>query len=165
MERMFFYGSLRSGFYNNERMLRWGTVRKLSKEPEAIAGWDLFDLGSYPTAIVHGGPHGLHRLLWGEVWELDQNAAKMVETMEQGAGYYLEVVNTSFGPASIWVMEGPPMFGHRIASGDWTNKDKKGPEIAMSSPSNQILQSTIFDSPPSSFTTLAQGWDPLPEED
>ena len=120
MIRSFFYGSLRKGHYNNDRILGEGSELIGTT---SLPGFDLYSLGAYPCAVPVDDPN---HFLVGEVWEIPNEVARGISAMERGAGYDEKEVNTEWGKANIWIMLEPPIFATRVESGDWNERKKRG---------------------------------------
>ena len=107
------YGSLKKGHYNNPAL---GTDAEFKGEHSVRAV--MYSNGSYPKlyhplTIFH--EHRLHENdgAYGEglvrdhvleVYEINDNAYRRIESMELGAGYVTEQIETPYGLAAIWYM-------------------------------------------------------------
>ena len=97
------YGSLKKGFYNHPWLegsdfVGYGSI-----------GGFMYLCGSYPRLFTHkpkGDPldHPLlaHTL---ELYSVPRGVYDSIESMEMGAGYYTEEINTKYGPAIVFLAE------------------------------------------------------------
>lgn len=86
MTKIFVYGSLKRGYWNNERCLR---DQRFIKDIETAPEYRLYDNGSYPCMIetnTMGVP------VKGELWEVDIKCLSFLDAMESGAGYERKLV-------------------------------------------------------------------------
>jgi gamma-glutamylcyclotransferase (GGCT)/AIG2-like uncharacterized protein YtfP len=123
---LFFYGSLRKGEYNFERFERqWpGALKEIG--PGYIVGWELVDLGSYPSIV----PAGEASSVVGDVYEVTDEVFTHVETLEAEADYrrYTVDVHTPDSAACVqafvYGFSRPADIAERprIESGDWKRR-------------------------------------------
>jgi gamma-glutamylcyclotransferase (GGCT)/AIG2-like uncharacterized protein YtfP len=124
--RLFFYGSLRKGEYNFERFeQQWpGALKEIGSG--YIVGWDLVDLGSYPSIV----PAGEASSVVGEVYEVSDEVFKHVEALEAEADYrrYTVDVHTAGDAACVqayvYGFSRPADIADRprVDSGDWKRR-------------------------------------------
>lgn len=119
-DRLAFYGTLRRGCYNHQRMFNGpkngityvGTVK--------VPGFKMIDLGHYP-AVYHSGE--------GEITvELnvipDEYLRRRIDGMELGAGYKQTTIHHDGYDYLLYIITPPSLFGKRhaeIPSGDWVS--------------------------------------------
>lgn len=110
MSKFAVYGSLREGHGNN-RMLQDSHL--ISRE--VLKGWDMYSLGSFPYVVRGRGK------IVVEVYEITDREIGPIVGMEHGAGYRVELVNTSVGLAGLFAMP-YPLKNYMVAvpGGDWT---------------------------------------------
>jgi len=85
----FFYGTLKRGHYNNERFAGGLTY----KHDTTVRGFSLVQANAYyPHAIPD-----TEGVVYGEVFEVDEQSAKSIDCMELGAGYRAIDVITDSG--------------------------------------------------------------------
>lgn len=122
---VFFYGSLRSGEYNNYLLANSTKIADA-----VIDGFTLYSLGAFPAIIPSTDPSSQ---VYGEVFEVDPAEFQRIDGMEKGAGYtVLEVpaIQTQdlakttyqclvyiFGD-SKWLQD----VGEVVSSGDWVKR-------------------------------------------
>lgn len=138
--KVFVYGSLLSGLYNNtalthERRGRRGTLKtwlvpmvapgKLLAKTATVNKWRMFDLGSFPAVRLGGRAH-----VKGEVWEVTDAGLAALDRLEgygRPGGLYdrREVLLKNGMRALIYYMhEGGVGAGDKlVASGDWRKYD------------------------------------------
>lgn len=93
--RFFFYGSLKSGLYNNRLLEAQGcTLVKTTKtKPE----YQLYSFGPYP-AMASG-----NKEVEVELWNVDNDdVIARIERMELGAGYHPQIIESQCGEKA-WV--------------------------------------------------------------
>lgn len=118
-KRIFVYGSLRSGEYNNYILEGSAKIADGS-----IDDFELVSLGVFPAIIPSKGDKVL-----GEVWDANERAFHSIERMELGAGYVRKevLVTTPEGIISgdVYVYGKPERLDHcpRVKSGDWVNRE------------------------------------------
>jgi gamma-glutamylcyclotransferase (GGCT)/AIG2-like uncharacterized protein YtfP len=128
---LFFYGSLRKGEYNFERFAeQWpGALKEIGSG--YIVGWDLVDLGSYPSIV----PATEESSVVGEVYEVSDEVFQHVEKLEAEADYtrHVVAVHTLGGDACVrayaYGFARPADIADRlrIESGDWKRRPDKRP--------------------------------------
>jgi len=111
MVRLFVYGSLRTGLYNNPLLGKNTYVRDTE-----IKNYKMYSLGHYPFIMPGNGT------IKGELHEITQENYNNIRQMEEGAGYKLIKGKTLDGtPTTYYVYEIMPT--HRrpeiILGGDW----------------------------------------------
>jgi len=92
------YGSLKSGFYNND-MLKG---QKLLGTDIVESAMQLVGGGGYPYLFkVTGTEHDRdeHEI---EIYEVEENVYSVITGMEVGAGYYIDTLQTAHGDATIY---------------------------------------------------------------
>lgn len=82
MNRVFVYGTLMAGEYNNERFMRRESARYEARGQ--CGGIRLYvpSHGAYPIAVPRSGSE-----VSGEVWMVDDDTLDVLDRMECGAGY------------------------------------------------------------------------------
>lgn len=122
--KVFVYGSLREGEYNNGR---FGPQKNLGLYTSPT-GYVLINLGAYPAMVQTRNPH---TRVVGEIHEITPDMLPWFDRMEYGAGYHRVV--EEFDP--VGGQEGPPVmadvyvqpYAHWmkdkiIPSGDWKKR-------------------------------------------
>lgn len=111
MDKIFVYGSLRAGMYN-QRHFADGMKHIDTK---TIKGFDLYSLGAYPYVVEteEGGE------LTIDVMEVTPEAKARIDRMEKGAGYYLKDIEVDGIKGTIYLMEQPIPNTQKVESGDW----------------------------------------------
>lgn len=110
------YGTLRKGDYNSYRLA--------GKEPistELIHGFDMYDLGGYPY-IVRGSGEVLF-----ELYECSWTEMASTISMELGAGYQIDEVDTSMGKAAIFLYTDTA----RQRQLEWAGKDNRRENVKI----------------------------------
>ena len=118
MNKMFFYGSLKKGYFNHI-CLEYGKNNKFLGN-HTIQDYTLYDIG-YPIAVKKEGIH-----INGEIWLIDDYTYSVINRMEIGAGYKREVVDgyimyTQTKKQIAWY-EG--YCGIRHIGSNWPQKEK-----------------------------------------
>lgn len=122
--RLFVYGSLRTGEYNNYIL----EGSKLVNASTYIPGFELISLGAFPAIV----PAENGRVI-GEVWDVDERAFNSIERMEVGAGYKRvavqpidesDLVPIGYTDVEAYVYGTPARLIDcpRVPSGDWTKR-------------------------------------------
>lgn len=116
------YGSLREGAYNYDRFVQYyGKEAFKKRSTEVIKGFDLYSLGPYPGIKQGEGP------LTVDVFDCNEKVAEQIRRMEEGANYSALEVETSQGPATIWLYNGKVSEQNQVENGDWISwLQKKG---------------------------------------
>lgn len=110
--RVFFYGSLKKGFYN---FRRWGIEKTTFLGTTAIGKMRLFHNDAYPAAVPdESSPYSL----MGEIFDLPEELFKNIERMERGAGYQEITVETILGPTVIFIMMEAPKWWKQVKPKD-----------------------------------------------
>lgn len=101
------YGSLREHEYNHT-LLKQQT--KLSTE--RVKGFLMYDLGPFPAVVKGDGE------ITVELYSVTLPTFERIHSMEVGAGYQIEYIETSKGRAMMYIFESilPPL----VESGDWS---------------------------------------------
>lgn len=103
--RFFFYGTLMSGFHNNDILTSLPGSEKLFDA--TVRGYKLQRMGTIPIAIKSGDPD---ELTYGEVWEVNNPyAVAALHDMEVRAGYKAVKVTAANVPDAE-CMEGVYMY-------------------------------------------------------
>ncbi len=112
IDALFVYGSLRSEFDNpHARLLR----EKAELVSRATVRGSLFRNGNFPGYRVE--PDGI---VQGELWKLREPESTLAALDEyEGSAYKRISVETSFGPAWIYLFIGDVRAEQRILSGDF----------------------------------------------
>ena len=79
--KLFIYGSLKRGEYNNPRCL---TGQKFVREAETLPQYKLMANEFYPcmvSSMLNG------KEIKGEIWDVDATCLSYLDAMERGAGY------------------------------------------------------------------------------
>lgn len=100
MTRIFVYGTLKSDHFRNPTYL--GGEKFIG--PATIEGFDLFSIRSMFPAVVRpiDGPGVMVK---GEVYEVGDRTLEALDRLESnGSMYTREIVETSLGPAWVYVM-------------------------------------------------------------
>ena len=132
MKRLFFYGSLRRDEYNHQRFAKYLT----HVADGHIKGAELIGGNGYPWVVPTTNDSNI---VLGEVYDMDDKLFELIEAMELGAGYkrkQVEVEIVVHGPehdiddvidAEAYFYTQPADLDGlpRIASGDWTTRDKE----------------------------------------
>jgi gamma-glutamylcyclotransferase (GGCT)/AIG2-like uncharacterized protein YtfP len=114
-KRYFLYGTLRSQEPNYSRFNL--AAKSICHGKITFSGARMYDLGGYPCVVLTGEPD---QYVVGEVVEFtDPDCENAIRQMELSAGYSIKSIDTSFGPALIFVFERPPDHGRLIHGGDW----------------------------------------------
>ena len=97
LEKVFVYGSLKKGFFNNEHYLRDATFKgEFKTRPQ----WGLISLGAFP-AMVMGS-----LAVKGEVYEVNKDTLAGLDRLEGTAnGFYKRIripVNNGDGEVDVW---------------------------------------------------------------
>lgn len=109
--RVFVYGTLLRGESNADVL---GDARRLGRHVTAPV-YTLYDLGAYPGAR----PDGLTAIV-GEVYAIGPNHLDRLDMLEDYPRlYWRERIDTSFGPAWIYLVNDVPAHALVIADGHW----------------------------------------------
>lgn len=115
------YGSLRKGFGNYKWCLENKSGVDFVKE-EDIPGFDMYSLGGFPGINVGEGT------IKGEIFSIENESIEdRLDNLEgyrknspESSMYIKEIVNTSIGPAYIYVYNGNlKSISQKVDSGDW----------------------------------------------
>ena len=115
---------------NTNYMLSFGSLRQHSKrgynfqrfggqeyiETIVLDGYEMFDLGSYPTVCVGNG------LITCELHSVSDDAWKRICSMEKGAGYQEKIVKVGDIDATIFVWDKAEIERYnlpKVANGNW----------------------------------------------
>jgi len=112
----FFYGTLMSGFYNNNFLTKLPGSKKLFDA--TVRGYKLWGTGRIPIAVKS---NDRDELTHGEVWEVSNPyAVAALHQMEVRAGYKAVEVTAANVPEAEY-MEGVYMYVHdeQHVLGDW----------------------------------------------
>lgn len=82
--KIFVYGSLKRGYWNNARCL---SEQRFIKDAETEPNYRLFDNGHYPCMIETENTEHKGVEVKGEIWEVDKKCLSFLDAMEAGAGY------------------------------------------------------------------------------
>lgn len=111
LRRVFVYGTLRRGGRNSAILRQARYLGPLTTRPT----FTLYDLGAYPGAIS-GGCTALE----GEVYEVGQKLLQRLDVLEDVPYLYDRVIIQScYGPVSIYLLIRRPVNARRINHGDW----------------------------------------------
>lgn len=97
--RIFVYGTLKSGRGNN------GLLRGATLIGKALlhTSYTLHDFGGFPGLVRTKRDE--HKVVGGEVWEVDSETLESVDGLEGHPGWYTrEPVNTSLGEAWVYTL-------------------------------------------------------------
>ena len=108
------YGSLRKGFHNHHRL----GENALYKGSTVIKGI-MYLVSNYPHFhLVEPEKEGhtphplfdpkLEEFHHAEVYDISSEAYNEIDNMECGAGYINHIIETEFGPATIWINPNDP---------------------------------------------------------
>jgi gamma-glutamylcyclotransferase (GGCT)/AIG2-like uncharacterized protein YtfP len=122
--RLFFYGSLRKGQDNYERVTRdWpGGITDVASGH--IAGYALADLGTHCSIV----PADLASTVIGDVFDVSGEVFQHIERMEAEYEYVRKTVDVRIGSgtiqADVYLFARPDEIKDRprIAGGDWTQR-------------------------------------------
>jgi gamma-glutamylcyclotransferase (GGCT)/AIG2-like uncharacterized protein YtfP len=109
--RVAVYGSLRKGFHNH-KLLKGYKFLGVAE----VAGFDMYDLGSFPAATYGTGK------ITVEVYEIGARALKALDHLEGFPSFYdRAVTETPFGDAIIYMMPSLPRqySSRKVKSGNW----------------------------------------------
>lgn len=130
MKRLFFYGSLRRDEYNHQRF-----AKHLTHLADGyIKGAELVGGNGYPWILPVADQS---KVVLGEVYGMSDKLFELIEAMELGAGYERKPVSVIVPnednsddvryEAEAYFYASPDHLTDlpRIASGDWTSRDKE----------------------------------------
>jgi len=110
---MCFYGSLKTGHYNNPKSEGVQTTGKIVD----LVGFNMYSLGAYP--YIRKTP--ANNSIKVELFKVSQEDFEWIDRMEQGAHYTREVVDIEGTKHYIYVMK--PNYcvedRHPVESGNW----------------------------------------------
>ncbi len=111
-----FYGSLKTGFYNNPQSEGVISTGKIVDIP----GFKMFSLGSYPYIRKTEEKSSIK----GELFNISQEDFDWINRMELGAGYTKEVVDIDGSLHYIYVMSPNRCTEDRrpVESGNWVQE-------------------------------------------
>lgn len=129
--KFFFYGSLKSGLYNN-RILQQSGCTLLKTARTADPEFQLWNLGAYPC-VTKGD-----KVIEGEVWEItNPSVVSFINDMEAGAGYHFEEILLENEETALCYMmnidpETNQPFWQRKASAinEWPAKARSAPRVS-----------------------------------
>lgn len=115
------YGTLREGQGNWSNILE-GVANKLSTEK--VYGYKMYNTGYFPAAV-----EDTDKSIVVELYEVDDNTLRRLDNLEgyskgneEHNMYNKDTVETSMGPASLYVWNSSINSMEEITSGDWFNK-------------------------------------------
>lgn len=114
--RVFVYGSLKSGFFNNRVMER--ARGKLLRSDITPPHYTMLDLGSYPAVVANG-----NTAIKGEVWEVED--LRPLDLLEGYPSYYTrEQITLQNGDDMPWMymLNSPHSIRHEVDNGNWLEK-------------------------------------------
>lgn len=113
------YGTLRKGCHNYRAK---GLDIAKHMGDERITGFAMYHNGSYPMIVRGDGNDSI--LI--EIYDVPAEVALPIIKMEQGAGYEMDLVNTSHGVAVIFTQSSHQVRDKvKILDGDWVQWCKK----------------------------------------
>jgi gamma-glutamylcyclotransferase (GGCT)/AIG2-like uncharacterized protein YtfP len=117
MGKVFIYGSLKRGHFNNKRWKFDERTRFLGEG--SIFGFQMYNLGDFPCIVPTGDPdHVIH----GEVFEFqDEGLEEQIRHFEQNYGYVEIEVEVNGLIVKTFVFEKVPEGGVLVRSGVWTD--------------------------------------------
>lgn len=114
MEKVFVYGTLLNGEYNNQRCLQNAESRLIGEA--TVQGFDLHDLGPFPAVWYSDN---VETEIVGEVWEVSPEVFARLDRLEGYPHFYDRVqVQTKQGIAWIYINEDAKK-NPIIPSGSW----------------------------------------------
>lgn len=125
MKKIAVYGSLLEGFGNHVILSR-GNATKLGEDTVTIP-FGMISYGGFPVLVPSEEPQAIQI----EVYECDDATYRRVEMLEGYPSFYQKFpVETSFGPAEVYVIEKEREFSRQPASikvedGSWRNFKKQ----------------------------------------
>lgn len=106
MKRIAVYGTLKRGHFNHNR---FGEMKFIGTDYiDDLQIW-IYDHLGIPFAVPGAG--GITTV---EVYDIDDDMFENINSMELGAGYKPEIINTCFGKATIWIYPSPPEGTHKM---------------------------------------------------
>ena len=133
LQKVFVYGTLKSGFSRNNILAQRGS--KFVKLGH-IEGWMMRHLGEFPS--IYPSPNGYERV-YGEVWECPEKCIELLDRIEGVSnGFYkrIKVLTYGMGPCWVYVQEKPVISSWNcVIGGTWT-----GPL----SPTHVVYQTGLF---------------------
>jgi len=125
MNKLLIFGTLRRGQYNFNRFKFYGEQKYI--ETIRLSGFDLYDLGHYPTVVKGEGE------VTFEIHSVCDKILEIITDMEIGAGYKPIKIKVGDSDCTLYTMEkeyidegvvrGRPF--PKIESGDWVAYQKK----------------------------------------
>lgn len=86
MKIVFFYGTLKRGFYNYER---FGMDKCEFLGTAEVRGYKMYSNGIYPAIINSEDDNDI---IFGEIFKIDDKLFNALNRMETGAGYHIDAV-------------------------------------------------------------------------
>lgn len=121
MGKVFFYGSLKKGFYNFDRFNLSENARFIKEA--TLSGAKMYDLGQYPCISLSNDPADKVK---GEIYEYLDNSTEVEIRFMELTSHFREkqmLIDGHFVSVFIFVGEIPDYF-KRVESGEWI-KGKK----------------------------------------
>lgn len=115
--RIFVYGSLMKGMFNNS-MLKDSEFLGTHK----LGGFVMFSFGAFPAAVMCDN---FKREIIGELYECPLSAFLHIRDMELGAGYFEKKVKLAGRLATLYCYRACDIHGELVASGDWRSHVKE----------------------------------------
>jgi gamma-glutamylcyclotransferase (GGCT)/AIG2-like uncharacterized protein YtfP len=115
------YGSLRKGEYNYDYFKLYYKKDFEYITTLTLKGYDLYSLGAYPAIKISKNPN---TLLTVDLIKLSEEAKRVIDNMEFGAGYsaitkIIEFNDKTF-PCTLYVYDENISKNRLISSGDWS---------------------------------------------
>ncbi len=113
-----FYGSLRKGHYNYDRLVKNSPGMELVGE-QTVQGYKMFDTGiGYPYVVKTGNPTDEVKV---ELYDIpDESTAYCINRMELGAGYKQEEIKFDDETYTLYVCDSFGRQSKPVPKGDWT---------------------------------------------
>jgi len=119
LDRLAFYGSLRRGCYNHQRMFDSPEGGACYIDTIRLSGFKMIDLGYYP-AVYHSQGE-----ITVELYRIpDEYLRRRIDGMELGAGYKKTTFCRGGHEYLLYIITPPSLFGKKYAdimSGDWVS--------------------------------------------
>lgn len=111
------YGTLKSGHYNYDRFkAKYPSIEVI--DAGVISGYEMYNFGGWYPVITKGEGN-----ITVEVLEVPAKAYDAIVSMEEGAGYEIELIEVNGHYCTLFVYQGTMAGYTKVEDGNWTSKN------------------------------------------